>query len=119
LFKEFNKYGEENPGCLHCNPIEQMLVEHDEGRNFVKGMEDSLEKKDKKGLVENARGYMNLIEEHIFKEDNILYPMADGTLSERTEEEMLIKFEKVARENKEEENKQLNFMEGFRNEKII
>jgi len=26
LFKEFNKCTEE--GCVHCNPVEQMLVEH-------------------------------------------------------------------------------------------
>src|SRR3990167_7031884 len=75
LFKEFNKCAEQNPECVHCDPTEQMLIEHDEGRKLVKGMEESLHKKDKKELIKNSRGYSHLIQEHIFKEDNILYPM--------------------------------------------
>ena len=51
LFKEMCKPNVE----MHCNPVEQMLHEHNLGRNFVKNMELSLNKNDKNELVRNAR----------------------------------------------------------------
>lgn len=46
-------------------------------------------------MAENARGYAQMIQEHIFKEDNILYPMADEALSLETQALMLEKFKQV------------------------
>ncbi|MBI2662725.1 hemerythrin domain-containing protein [Candidatus Woesearchaeota archaeon] len=100
LFKEFNKCAEE--GCVHCNPVEQMLVEHDEGRRYVKMMESGLNEKNKDTLIEGAIGYSNLIREHIFKEDNILYPMADEALSKNVEKAMLEKFKEINNTKKKE-----------------
>ena len=40
---------------MHCNPVPQMLMEHDMGRDFVKKMKEGLEKSDKEVLVEGAR----------------------------------------------------------------
>ncbi len=77
---------------MHCNPTKQMLHEHELGRNFVKQLEESLKKKDVLKAVENARAYAELLQQHIYKEDNILYPMADGALSSETQGEMLKKF---------------------------
>ena len=104
LFKEFNKCAEE--GCVHCNPVEQMLVEHDEGRRNVKLMESGLNEKNKSKLIEGAKGYIELIREHIFKEDNILYPMADEALSNEVKKTMLEKFKKISSTKKKE-------VEGF------
>ena len=98
LFKEFCKSAKN--GEIHCNPVEQMLIEHDMGRQFVKGMESALSRNDKKGLIENARGYIGLIQEHIFKEDNILYPMADESLSKSVQDSMEKKFKKIEEKNK-------------------
>ena len=112
LFKEFNEQVEKDPGCVHCNPVEQMLIEHDEGRKFVKGMGEALEKSDRKKLIENARGYINLIREHIFKEDNILYPMADEAIDEKIEGIMLDKFRKIEKENKDKIKKLLMISDG-------
>src|SRR3990167_9075390 len=70
LFKEFNKCAEE--GCIHCNPVEQMLFEHDEGRKNLKLIEAGLKEKNKTKLIEGVKGYISIIKEHIFKEDNIL-----------------------------------------------
>ena len=108
LFKEFSEAAEE--GEAHCNPVEQMLHEHDIGRSFVKGMKLALEESDKEKLVENARGYVGLIREHIFKEDNILYPMTDEVLDEKTEKEMLGKFEKIGEEKASEKEKYVGFV---------
>ena len=80
---------------MHCNPTEQMLHEHDLGRNFVKNLEKALERDIKTKIIENARAYVRLINEHIFKEDNILYPMADEILDKKTQEQMLEKFKQA------------------------
>ena len=106
LFKEFSKKAEE--GCLHCNPVEQMLFEHEEGRKFVKGMSEALEEKNKAKLNENAKGYVNLLKEHIFKEDNILYPMADEVLGKQ-EKAMLVKFKQVEIKKKNDKLKYEKF----------
>ena len=100
LFKEFNKCAEE--GRVHCNPVEQMLVEHDEGRRYVKMMESGLKERNKDTLIEGARGYSNLIREHIFKEDNILYPMADEALNKNVEKTMLERFKEINTTKKKE-----------------
>jgi len=84
---------------LHCNPIPVMLHEHDEGRHYVRGMEEALLKKNADALGENARNYGFLLQEHIYKEDNILYPMAEEALSEDQKEQVEMLYGKVNPEN--------------------
>ena len=54
-------------------PIGMMLMEHEEGRNFVKGMADNLElyksgnKEALKAVYRNMTGYVNLLRDHIAK----------------------------------------------------
>jgi hemerythrin-like domain-containing protein len=80
---------------MHCNPIPQMLYEHDTGRDFVKGMERGLEENDKKTVIENARGYAYLLKDHIMKEDNILYPMAEEALNDEQKDAILKEYNEV------------------------
>lgn len=94
LFVELNK----DSANLHCNPTEQMIYEHDLGRKYVGELEAGLNQNDLKKILAGARGYGNLLKDHIFKEDNILYPMADEALSDEVKNEMLTKFEKIGRE---------------------
>ncbi len=110
LFKEFNKYAEEE--CVHCNPTEQMLFEHDEGRKSVKMMESGLNEKNKNKLIEGAKKYIQLIREHIFKEDNILYPMTDDVLSNSTKEKMLKKFKEIENKRKKDIKVYLDFIKS-------
>ncbi len=98
---------------MHCNPVEQMLYEHNLGRNFVKGMEEGLKGGNKNKVIENARGYAQLIQEHINKEDNILYPMADEALSEKAKKSMLKEFEKADKAKKKEKEKSLAFVKSL------
>jgi len=46
-------------------------------------------------FIENARGYTELLRQHIYKEDNILYPMADSVFQEKTQKELLKEFDRV------------------------
>ncbi len=109
LFKELNK----SEG-MHCNPVQQMLYEHDSGRKFVKGMEEALKENDKAKLIENVKNYIGLLREHITKEDNILYPMAEEGLDENTKKEMLRKFEKADEKKKKDREKALSFVKNLK-----
>lgn len=65
-----------------------MLFEHDQGREFVRGLEAAVRAGDKTKVVENALGYAGLLRDHIYKEDNILYPMAEEALGGAKSAEM-------------------------------
>lgn len=109
LFIELNK---PNVG-MPCNPTEQMLIEHDEGRNFVKGMEIRLNEDDKIRVVRNARAYAELLKKHISKEDDILYPMADKALNNKVKKEMLKKFKEIGKEKSKEKQKYLDLIKSL------
>tara|TARA_B100000315_G_C14510645_1_gene556782 strand:- start:322 stop:882 length:561 start_codon:yes stop_codon:yes gene_type:complete len=86
-------------------PIGMMLQEHDVGRNYVKGMDDSLhkykagDKSQASEISRNALGFVNLLAEHIMKEDNILYPMGNRVLSDQERISLVKRFkEKEAKE---------------------
>jgi hemerythrin-like domain-containing protein len=82
-------------------PIGVMLFEHNVGREAVRGMKEGIEEffngneRARKKIIDNAEKYIELLDSHIFKEDNILYPMADMHLSEEQQKELLEKFEEV------------------------
>ena len=95
---------------MHCDPTPQMLHEHDLGRNFVKKLESGVAENNKNKVIESARGYADLLREHIFKEDNILYPMADEALSQETQKAMIDKFQKVEDDFIEKNEKQKSFL---------
>jgi hemerythrin-like domain-containing protein len=78
------------PGVLtHCNPVPQMLMEHDKARRFVKNMEQAVQAKALNALADNAAQYARLLKEHIYKEDNILYPMGEAGLSDEAKKALL------------------------------
>ena len=85
-------------------PIGVMLAEHAEGRFFVKGMGEALEEiKAGDGVaagkfIADAEGYVRLLDGHIMKENNILFPMADERLTDDQQKELLKEFDRVERE---------------------
>jgi hemerythrin-like domain-containing protein len=87
-----------------AGPIAVMLTEHDQGRAYVREMDEAGQQfasGDKTALrvaLDNARGYAKLLRQHIDKEDNILYQMADRVLTTADQQELLSKFEEVERE---------------------
>lgn len=68
------------------SPVAAMLMEHDQGRAFVSAMEAAARaaasgKPDQDRIIaENALGYAALLREHIAKEDDILYPLAERVI---------------------------------------
>jgi hemerythrin-like domain-containing protein len=97
LFPAMEKAGIPRTG----GPLGVMLREHTEGRALVKAMTDSMpgiRKGDKAAarlFAESARGYGALLSQHIYKEDNILYPMADARLSAAAQDELTACFADV------------------------
>lgn len=70
------------------SPVAAMLMEHDQGRKFVRALECAAHKAlaGDRGqdaiIVANAFGYLQLLREHIAKEDQVLYPLAERLLPE-------------------------------------
>ena len=91
----------ENVNNLHCNPIPVMLHEHEAGRAYVKGMEEGLANNDKQQIMDNARGYCYLLKDHIYKEDNVLYPMAEEALNDNEKEKVQQLYDEVNAKNKQ------------------
>jgi len=107
LFKDMEKAG----FPVDQGPVGVMLAEHDEGRAYIAGMEKANEgyasddKTQVDAIIENARGYIYLLRQHIDKEDNILYPMARNVLGESGIKAMIPRFEQVEAEKQGIEEK--------------
>lgn len=100
LFPEMQKAGISKQG----GPIGVMLIEHDYGREYVKGMTQAIEGYKSNRIdapaefIKNTRNYINLLTQHIDKENNILYPMADRIFSEGIQKKLIKEFDKVETE---------------------
>jgi len=88
-----------------AGPVAVMLYDHMEGRNFVKGMMENIslfkqgETASLKAVYNNMYGYADLLKNHIAKENNVLFRMADKAFTPAEQESLLLDFAKV--ENKQ------------------
>ncbi len=82
-------------------PLGMMLHEHDLGRAFIQAIDgaiDGYESGDEAAaqvIAENIRGYTQLLTEHVWKEENVLFPMADQVLSQDDQQDLAERFERV------------------------
>jgi len=82
-------------------PVGVMLIEHDQGRAYVKEMAVASEEIAGGNTaaagrwVAAARGYSDLLRAHIQKENNVLFVMAESILSDDEQAELARGFEKV------------------------
>jgi hemerythrin-like domain-containing protein len=82
-----------------AGPTAVMRQEHEMGRNHVRAM-DSAVTASTKGtagavdrFVAESRAFVDLLREHIAKEDQILFPMADKILPASVQDDLLAGFE--------------------------
>lgn len=86
-------------------PIGVMLMEHQEGREQIRRMRESIpgaaegDPKSLASFLAAAREYLSLLREHIQKEDHCLFPMADRVLSEGDQTDLLASFDRVEEED--------------------
>lgn len=100
LFTEMERAGVPRQG----GPIAVMLLEHDQGRGYVRGMAEAIpgyragDPAAARKFAQNAYNYIGLLTQHIDKEDNILYVIADMHLSDEQQTCLLEGFERVEAE---------------------
>jgi hemerythrin-like domain-containing protein len=95
LFKRMAERGFPTQG----GPIAVMLSEHQAGRAFIRGMAEAAARigSDQQAgpqLRDNGRGYIELLRNHIAKENQVLFPMADRALSAEDQHDLAHAFER-------------------------
>ena len=89
---------------VEAGPIGVMLFEHEQGRQFTRQMReaalrlDSGDETARGAVVQNALGYAALLRQHIQKEDNILFPMANRVIPVSQHDQVFEGFERVEHE---------------------
>lgn len=85
-------------------PVGAMLFEHEQGRNLIRQLREAVARM-KMGdqeavsqVVQNARMYAGLLQQHILKEDNVLFPLADRVIPADQHDQVEEGFEKVEHE---------------------
>jgi hemerythrin-like domain-containing protein len=100
LFKRM----ESNGIPVQGGPLGVMLAEHEQGRQYTRALRAAAlelqagDAEASKKIVQNARGYVTLLRQHIYKEDNILFPIADRVIPAAQYDEVWEGFEHVEHE---------------------
>ena len=82
-------------------PIGVLLHEHQQGREYVQNMNETLSqytKGNRKAVAEfvkTAKGYISLLNQHIDKENSVLFPLAEKHLSEQAQAKLWEGFEMI------------------------
>lgn len=72
--------------------------DHKTARAHVRTVIEAVDKKDKRQVTEHLNAYRELLQEHIKKEDEILYPWMDRNLSVKQVGELFAKFIEIDKE---------------------
>ncbi|MBN2482265.1 MAG: hemerythrin domain-containing protein [Bacteroidales bacterium] len=93
LFPALEEVGVKNQN----GPIGLMLAQHRQGRELIKKMQESIANKtiNKKAFAFAAYSYVNLLRNHIEKEDTFLFPLSDTKLSAFTQKRLMDNFENL------------------------
>lgn len=87
-----------------AGPLAVMLAEHEQGRCYTRGLAEAARRMEegdanaRTDIIFNARGYIELLCQHIAKEDNILFPVADQVIPRAEHDSVLERFEHVEHE---------------------
>lgn len=82
-------------------PLAVMLNEHQLGRDYIKSLNSAFEelkdgnKNPINDIILSSTNYVNLLRNHIEKENNILFNMADKVLNEEDQSKIFDAFEKL------------------------
>lgn len=100
LFPELERLGVPREG----GPIGVMLLEHHVGRGIIANLHEAFgryqggEAEALAEIGEEMARYAALLKNHIYKENNILFPMADRVLTQPIDDELYEKYEKIEEE---------------------
>lgn len=97
LFPALEKHGIQNEG----GPIGVMLNEHHSGRELVIILDMAIKELNSgnkpaiNSIISSSNDYIQLLRNHIRKENDVLFSLADKILSEEEQSEIAEKFEKI------------------------
>lgn len=89
LFPEIEKFMPREGG-----PTGMMVIEHEDLTASIKNFKGFIKNKDLKNLAETGSHIINLLRQHIDKENNMLFMMADMHLDEKQKKAIFEKFRK-------------------------
>jgi hemerythrin-like domain-containing protein len=95
---------EERGFSREMGPVAVMLFEHEQGRRFVQQASSHLsaaaagDENALRHVAAGLSGWAELIQQHIYKENNVLFPMAQQVLSGEDLQELAAAFQKVEAE---------------------
>ncbi len=85
------------------SPVAAMLMEHDLGRAYVRSFAEAAAeaaaggKAERQVIAESALAYAALLREHIAKEDDILYPLAERVIPESMRDAIIAGYARAIR----------------------
>ncbi len=85
-------------------PLAIMLAEHEQGRGYTRAIEKAArlleggEGSARDDLIRNALAYAAFLRQHIRRENEFLYPMAERLVPPREQEKLAAEFERFERE---------------------
>jgi hemerythrin-like domain-containing protein len=88
--------------AVEGGPLGVMLYEHDRGRELVGNMAQALDDARGNEFELYTNRYAQLLEDHIAKEDNVLFVKAEDSLSAEDDEAILRQFDEIEHEMGEE-----------------
>lgn len=108
------------------SPVAAMLMEHDRGRSYVSALEAAV-KEAAAGRTEcfqqisdNALGYAALLRDHISKEDDIMYPLAERIIPGEMREGIILGYRAAATRTPPEIIRQYRFVvEKYEEESLL
>ncbi|MFB6290941.1 MAG: hemerythrin domain-containing protein [Candidatus Bipolaricaulia bacterium] len=87
-----------------ASPLSTLIREHEIARRYIQNIDRSLQDYKngdgtaRKDILQNINAYIELLEQHIQKEDELLYPMAEEKLGDEQKNELLDAYDRVERE---------------------
>ena len=86
-------------------PLSIFLEEHEDGRRLTRAMREGAERVQRgdttaiQQVIQNALDYVTLLREHIQKEDNILFPMAEDVIPVGQHQQLMADFNRIEHED--------------------
>ena len=107
LFESMARHGME----MDDGPVGMMMFEHDRARELTAGLRKAAERWTAGDaamadtVIDYARGYSELLTQHIYKEDHILFPMAAQVILPEAQDALLDDFRRIERAQEERGSK--------------
>lgn len=89
LFVEMIKNGFQKDG----GPLAIILQEHEQAREYTVRMNEAVDRRDITGFNDAAEAYSDLLRNHVDREENVIFAMADKTIDEEAQNALFEKFE--------------------------